>query len=162
MASIGIHEQGSLLIHDHCTVTSSSGVTHQVETNGLYFVLCLTIGYRLLTTELPPCPRPGTPHNDPRPSPPTQVVTPPAPTCTSRSHTVKLAFLTSIILASEAASWLTLLTLNRNSNDFTRLAKRLLNDQRRRKTEVSQFTEEEATSLIELIEPTVRIALCFV
>lgn len=162
MASIGIYEQGTLLIRNRFTVTSSSGVTHQVETHGLYFLLCIIMGCRSLTTELPPSPRLGTPHNDPRPSPPTQVVTPMAPACTSRSHTVKLAFLTSIILASEAASWLTLLTLNRNSNDFTRLAKQLLSDQRRRKIEVSQFTEEEATSLIELIEPTVRITLCFV
>ena len=50
------------------------------------------------------------------------------------------------------------MTLDHKSDDFTHLARRLLNDQRRRKSEVSRFTDEEALELIELIEPTVRPA----
>jgi len=50
------------------------------------------------------------------------------------------------------------LTLDRKSDDFTRLARQLLSDQRHRKFEVSQFTEEEALNLIELMEPTVGLA----
>lgn len=48
------------------------------------------------------------------------------------------------------------MALNRKSDDFTHLAIRLLGDQRNRKTEVSQFSEEEALKLVELIEQTVR------
>lgn len=57
------------------------------------------------------------------------------------------------------ASWTPLLTLDRKSDDFTRLARQLLSDQRHRKFEVSQFTEEEALNLIELMEPTVGLTL---
>jgi len=55
------------------------------------------------------------------------------------------------------ASWQALLTLDRKSDDFTHLAKRLLSDQRHRKSEVSQLTEEEALKLIELVEPAVGL-----
>ena len=48
------------------------------------------------------------------------------------------------------------MALNNKSDDFTHLAIRLLSDQRNRKTEVSQFSEEEALELIELIEQTVH------
>ena len=48
------------------------------------------------------------------------------------------------------------MALNKKSDDFTHLAIRLLGDQRNRKTEVSQFSEEEALKLVELIEQTVR------
>ena len=51
------------------------------------------------------------------------------------------------------------MTLNKKSDDFTHLAIRLLSDQRNRKTEGSQFSEEEALKLIELIEQTVRPVL---
>ena len=56
-------------------------------------------------------------------------------------------------------SWQALLTLDRKSDDFTHLARRLLTDQRHRKSEVNQFTEEEALKLIELMEPTVGLTL---
>ena len=52
------------------------------------------------------------------------------------------------------------MTLDRKSDDFVPLARQLLDDQRRRKFEVSQFTEEEALKLIELIEPTVGLIPC--
>lgn len=58
------------------------------------------------------------------------------------------------------ASWQDLLTLDRNSDAFTRLAKRLLSDQRHRKFEVSQLTDDEALKLIELMEPAVGFTLC--
>ena len=58
-------------------------------------------------------------------------------------------------LVSEKTSWQALLTLDRKSDDFTHLARRLLSDQRTRKAEASQFPEEEALKLIELIEQTV-------
>ena len=58
---------------------------------------------------------------------------------------------------SETASWQTLLTLGRKFDDFTRLARRLLSEQRHQKYEASQFTEEEALELIELMEPTVSL-----
>ena len=57
--------------------------------------------------------------------------------------------------ASGTISWQTLMTLDHKSDDFTHLARRLLNDQRRGKSEVSRFTDEEGLKLIELIEPTV-------
>jgi hypothetical protein len=59
------------------------------------------------------------------------------------------------------ASWQTLLTLDRKSDDFVRLARRLLTDQRHRKSEVSQFTEAEALKLIELVDLTVCLTPCF-
>ena len=46
------------------------------------------------------------------------------------------------------------MTLDRKTDDFVRLARRLLSDQRHRKFEV-QLTEDEALKFIELIEPTV-------
>ena len=58
-------------------------------------------------------------------------------------------------LVPETASWDTLLTLDRKSDDFTRLAGRLLGEQRTGKYEASQFTEEKAPELIETIEQTV-------
>lgn len=47
------------------------------------------------------------------------------------------------------------MTLDPASHDFTHLARQLLDDQRQRRPEASQFTEEEALKLIELIEPAV-------
>ncbi|KAF9781243.1 kinase-like domain-containing protein [Thelephora terrestris] len=55
----------------------------------------------------------------------------------------------------QTTSWQTLLTLDRKSNDFTHSARRLLVEQRTREYEASQFTEEEASNLIELIEQTI-------
>jgi len=52
-------------------------------------------------------------------------------------------------------SWQTLLTLDRKSDDFTHLAIRLLKDQRHRKSEAYQFTEDEALKVIEMMESTV-------
>jgi len=58
--------------------------------------------------------------------------------------------------------WQTLLTLGRESDDFTRLAKQLLKDQRKRKFKGSQFTftEDEALKIVELIQPTVGHTPC--
>jgi len=61
---------------------------------------------------------------------------------------------------SKTASWQTLLTLDQKSDDFTRLARRLLSDQRHRKFEVSLLTEDEALTLIELTELTVGLTPC--
>ena len=58
------------------------------------------------------------------------------------------------------ASWQPLLALDRKSDNFTRLAKQLLSDQRHRKFEVSKLTEDEALKLIELMEPTVGLTPC--
>jgi len=58
------------------------------------------------------------------------------------------------------ASWQALLKLNRKSDAFTRLAKRILSDRRDRKFDVSQLTDDEAIKLIELMEPTVGLTLC--
>ena len=62
-------------------------------------------------------------------------------------------------LASETASWQTLLTLDRKSDAFTELARRLLGEEKTRKLEASQFTEEEVPKLIEMIEQTVCLPL---
>ena len=56
------------------------------------------------------------------------------------------------------ASWQTLLALDRKSDDFTRSAKKLLGDQRDRKLEVPQLSEDETIKLIELIEPVVGLS----
>ena len=55
------------------------------------------------------------------------------------------------------ASWQTLLTLDRKAEDFVRLARQLLADERRRKSEIPQFTEVEALELIELMDLVVRL-----
>jgi len=55
------------------------------------------------------------------------------------------------------ATWQTLLTVDQKSDDFMHLAKRLLDDQRHRKFEVSQFSEDEALKLIELMEQAVGL-----
>lgn len=55
------------------------------------------------------------------------------------------------------ASWQTLLTLDQKAEDFVRLARQLLADQRHRKSEIPQFAEAEALELIELMDLVVRL-----
>ena len=57
-------------------------------------------------------------------------------------------------------TWQTLLTLDRESDNFTQFAIRLLGDERNRKFEVSRLSEAEALELIELMESTVRPSPC--
>lgn len=59
---------------------------------------------------------------------------------------------------TELPPWQTLLTLDKKSDDFTHLARRILSDQRHRKSEVSQFTKEQALNLVELIDSAVGLA----
>ena len=97
--------------------------------------------------------RPDISLHDPRPSPSSWLMISSAPTCTFRSPTVVSTPLTRNSV--ETASWRTLLTLGRKSDDLTHLARRLLSNQGHHKFEVSQFTEEEALKLIASVEPTV-------
>lgn len=53
-------------------------------------------------------------------------------------------------------SWRMLLEADQASEDFLRLTINTLNAQRRNTLDVSQFTEEEATQLIRLIDTNVR------
>ena len=53
-------------------------------------------------------------------------------------------------------SWRTLLQVDQGSDEFPRLAMEILDTQRPSTLDVSQFTKDEATQLIELIDTRVR------